>query len=185
VKALFDAKKRWKHGASFWGRWVYAVARLYGWGFSFGLSPSRAMGTLVLSIVMGAALFGGMSLDHAMVVSQTPVANWVSDHPPRFFAQRSETPGGAVACDLIIDGEALASVGNLLVYAADVFVPLIDFREEGRCEVGADGAGPEPNEWELTAYRILKMAYATIGWVVTSLALITFSGVTRNWLTRS
>lgn len=185
TKALFDAKKRWKHGASFWGRWVYAVARLYGWGFNFGLSPSRATGTLVLSIVMGAALFGGMSLDHAMVMSQTPVANWVSDRPPRFFAQRSETPGSAVACDLIVDGEALASVGNLLVYAADVFVPLVDFREEGRCEVGADGVGPEPKEWKLTVYRILKMVYTTIGWVVTSLALITFSGVTRNWLTRS
>lgn len=185
VKALFDAKKRWKHGASLRGRWVYAVVRLYGWGFNFGLSPSRATGTLVLSIVMGAALFGKMSLDHAMVVSQTPVANWVSDRPPRFFAQRSETPGSAVACDLIVDGEALASVGNLLVYAADVFVPLVDFREERRCEVGADGVGPELKEWKLTVYRILKMVYATIGWAVTSLALITFSGITRNWFTRS
>ncbi len=185
VKALFDAKKRWKHGTSVLGRWVYVVARLYGWGFNFGLSPSRATATLAVSIVMGAALFGWMSLDHSMVVSQTPVANWVSDRPPRFFAQRSETSGSAVPCDLIIDGEALTSVGNLLVYAADVFVPLVDFREEERCEVGADGARPEPKEWVLTVYRILKMVYATIGWVVTSLAIITFSGVTRNWLARS
>lgn len=182
AKALLHAKKRWKHGASFWGRWVCAIARPCGWWFNFGLSPFRAT-AMLLSIVVGAVLFGWMNLDHAIVISQTPVAARVSDQPTlRFFTQRSETPGSTVACDPIIDGDALGSVGNLLAYAADVFVPLMDFREAGRCEVGARGAGFEP---KVTVHRILKTVYVMIGWVVTSLALITLYGIARNWFVRS
>ena len=40
----------------------------------------------------------------------------------------------------------------------------------------------EPGWWEVRTYRLLNAAYALAGWVVTTLALLTFSGVTRHRL---
>jgi hypothetical protein len=122
-------------------------------------------------------MFGWMDHQGAMVVSQTPVASYVQSDG-RFVAGRTDATNlASVAC-----GDAI----RLPVYAADVFIPLVDLREEVKCEIDAvsDPTRLRPFPWEVTLYRSLKAAYAIAGWIVTTLALLTFSGVTRHRLSQ-
>jgi hypothetical protein len=36
--------------------------------------------------------------------------------------------------------------------------------------------------WELRLYQFIKALYAVLGWIVTTMALLTFSGVIRHQL---
>ncbi|QLH50728.1 MAG: hypothetical protein HWD57_13725 [Candidatus Accumulibacter cognatus] len=193
-KALFDAKSRWKLqpcSRRLLYSPVYVAARFYGFFFDFGLSPISALATLLLSIILGAGLFGWMDHRNAMVIAQTPVASWVKiGESPRFAAHASDAAVGDIACGLTQKSPAQPSAvaiavtfGRLLIYAADVFVPLVDLREEGKCDIGAvEAATPRPRDWEVALYQFLKALYATLGWIVTTLALLTFSGVMRSRL---
>jgi hypothetical protein len=59
-----------------------------------------------------------------------------------------------------------------LWYALDVFVPLLDLRQEEKCSMSSRGGA-----W---AWRAFKPIYAILGAVVTSLMLLTVSGVLRR-----
>ena len=114
-----------------------------------------------------------------MVVAQTPVAGFVQ-RDGRFVAGRGDDASPVnIAC-----GNAI----RLAVYAADVFIPLVDLREESKCEIDAvSNPSPprtSPCPWEVTLYRWLKAVYAIGGWIVTTLALLTFSGVMRHRLSQ-
>ncbi|MNO03307.1 hypothetical protein D3C81_2239670 [compost metagenome] len=64
-----------------------------------------------------------------------------------------------------------------------MFIPLVDLREESKCDVDA-ALDFKPGDWVVTACRFFKAAYALLGWVVTTLALLTFSGVMRHRLSQ-
>jgi hypothetical protein len=58
------------------------------------------------------------------------------------------------------------------LYALDVFVPLLDLKQESRCEISsADYA------W---LWRMAKSLYAILGWVITSALILTIAGVVRK-----
>lgn len=59
-----------------------------------------------------------------------------------------------------------------LLYAFDVFVPLLDLRQESKCTVSG-----RPEAW---AWRVGKGLYATLGWFVTSGFVLTASGLLRR-----
>ncbi|MEM9293154.1 MAG: hypothetical protein AAGD01_15845 [Acidobacteriota bacterium] len=63
-----------------------------------------------------------------------------------------------------------------LLYALDVFVPLVDLDQEPLCMVSA-----RPDAWP---WRLLKGLYRAAGWVVTSLLLLTVTGVLRKHVER-
>jgi hypothetical protein len=64
---------------------------------------------------------------------------------------------------------------DYLVYAADMVVPFIPLHQEGKCEIKSDPG------WGPTVWRSLKAAYSLTGWVIFSLALVTFSGMLKRF----
>lgn len=62
------------------------------------------------------------------------------------------------------------------LYALDVFVPLLDLKQESKCTISA-----ERGVWR---WRVAKSAYALLGWIVTSALILTISGVIRRQVER-
>jgi hypothetical protein len=71
------------------------------------------------------------------------------------------------------------------LYALDVFIPLVDLRQEAKCEMDWAIDAPAKNnsvanstaDLEIELYRYAKTVYALSGWMLISLAILTFSGV--------
>lgn len=61
-----------------------------------------------------------------------------------------------------------------LLYAADVFIPVLDLRQEAKCSPSSDALG----------WAWAKSLYAMLGWIVTSLMILTMTGVLRERLER-
>jgi hypothetical protein len=68
-----------------------------------------------------------------------------------------------------------------LLYAADVFIPVLDLDQENRCSIRHDDAKSGHN---YTGWRIAKALYELLGWIVTSLVILVLSGVLRRDLER-
>lgn len=182
IEADLVAKRLW-----FPVSWLFRIAQFGFWaGFRYGLSTSRALiSVLVLMII------GGLGVQFAnsrglMVVDATPAATVVSaDGGVGFLA--SPVGGATATC-----GEEIVP----LIYAADVFVPLVDLRQEGRCQFRSSNtiAWPSvdigsPESWEAAVAHVfaapvvwhwLKATYAALGWVVMSLVILTISGTLRR-----
>lgn len=152
--------------------------------------PIRAIATLV-----GAFLIGWAGVDAAndrgmLVVDLAPVAPMVgpNNEPARIGSQRA-LRGSDLASDVHCGNKI-----NEALYALDVLIPLIDLREENRCEVG------EAEPAQGTAFRsggllglfeswprrptdfwaVLKALYAVAGWFIVSLSILTFAQTTRS-----
>lgn len=65
-----------------------------------------------------------------------------------------------------------------LLYAIDVFVPVLDLDQERRCSIrDANGEnGDDTYKW----WRLAKALYELLGWIVTSLVILTVTGVLRR-----
>lgn len=137
-------------------------------GFGFGLDPSRALATFAAFIVIGwicveasnRGSFAGYSF-----------ANW-----PQVLIQVSETGAGnfqaAPSADQAGSRDQACGTSIVpLIYAADVFIPIIDLRQESLCTVSSQQSVP---------WAYLKSLYALFGWLVTSLMILTVSGVLRS-----
>jgi hypothetical protein len=70
---------------------------------------------------------------------------------------------------------------NSLLYAADIFIPVLDLNQEERCGIRHDD--PETGK-TYTSWRYLKALYELLGWIVTSLLILILSGVLRRDLER-
>ncbi|HEX9964624.1 MAG TPA: pentapeptide repeat-containing protein [Allosphingosinicella sp.] len=68
-----------------------------------------------------------------------------------------------------------------VLYAADVFIPVLDLDQESRCSIRH--ADPHSGR-EYTGWRFLKAIYELLGWIVTSLVILVLSGVMRRDLER-
>ncbi|GAB1723351.1 MAG: hypothetical protein GDA65_17060 [Nitrospira sp. CR1.1] len=270
LKRLVEITKRSGRRIFYW-----LVVWPFGFFFEFGLSPTKAVSTVIAFIVFGCAMFGYVDSKKALVVAQTPVTTLVREddadpHKYKFASafvskevpkSESESVNGpasvqsSVSRDLttpvkdsvptnkstpvegrvstqkpvIVKGAqpvikpapakevasiaalepiqkpvpANASAGKkeqqhsdysdsdvpcrdsirLLVYAADVFIPLVDLREEGKCEIDK-AKGSEVSDGLITTFRLMKALYAIIGWLVTGAAVVTISGVMRHRLLR-
>lgn len=154
--------------------WLFAVL------FDYGLSAGRALATLAVWLIAGAILVAVANARGAMVVDVQSVA--AVGQAAKVAAAPAPVPCG----DQI----------NPPIYAVDLFIPLIDLRQEAKCEVGAapgsrlwpglEVAVPKtPWVWrnvlaEVELWRWAKALYGLCGWMLTSLAILTFSGVLRR-----
>ncbi len=159
---------------------VYGFVRSYGALFDFGLSPSKAAVTMLVFILVGWGIFQWMDLRRVMVVAQQPVASVVRTVGHDKFVAADKSSPDLVSSNTDIPCGS-GSIFRWLLYAADVFIPLVDLREEGKCDIDL-ATNSKAWQWEVTGYRILKAVYAILGWVVTTLALLTFSGIIRHRL---
>jgi hypothetical protein len=137
-----------------WPKILVWVGRLFDFTFGFGLKPRRAL------ITAGVCLIAGIIVTYAF-----------NDFRP---VPASAMGGDQAGTRVQVAVEGCNTVTDTLVdraiYAFDVFVPLIDIRQE--CAFVIDESA-----WHL---RLLKSLYATLGWLVISLMLLTFSGVLRR-----
>jgi len=158
---------------------TYVAGVLFGWLFNFGLGANKAIATLFLSFLSGWLVFSLALERGALIIDQQAVAGSVDGN--RLGAILSSSVEPDINC-----GDTIRPS----LYALDVFIPLIDLRQESECEIGAasDATGlfsgfqlTDRLYWlsEIELYRYFKALYTILGWVFISLSILTFTGVLR------
>lgn len=201
----------------FFIRTLSVNAHLFMWlGFGYLRRPVRAIVTLLLAFLFG---WWGVHLANQrdmLVIDAAPVAGLAGPDPHAHYPY--ELPERSVEQDPILMGSRGTGAGPGFVrevscaptvseplYALDILIPLVDLREESRCEIrrvderqerdGAHGRSKPPGdmnrtelrehfpEHALADYRVwwwLKALYAIAGWFIVSLSLLTFAQVNRT-----
>ncbi len=171
------------------GRWLRVPdRRLYDLLFGYGISPWRAMRTLIAAFLIGwfgvsRANSGGML---ELVVQPTQVVGSES------IVEVVNTDLPPVPCG----GEI-----NDALFALDVFIPLVDLRQDSECEIPEEPIADTVLErsnlqtnplepWRLGPvvipldnpdfWRVARAVYALLGWILISLSILTFSGILRR-----
>lgn len=136
----------------------------YGLAFRFGHSPLSAIVTLLLAVAIGWGGVVAANASSALVLDTTPVAS---------VSGRNSQPGLTIASETSVRAEIpCTDAVDPLYYALDIFVPLIDFNQERKCEIRGSQ--------DFATWRFLKTLYVLMGWVIVSLSVITFSGAVQN-----
>ena len=146
----------------------------YGVGFGFGLSPRRALLTLAGYVVFGTflawvALHGNLMVETPLIATSVYTDKLVPEDRPAYRAFVS-VDGKQTRADLTCR-DLTDSVFDSVTYAADTVLPFIPLHEETKCELKPD----------LHLLRFLRAGYTLIGWIITSLTLITVSGILRSF----
>jgi hypothetical protein len=149
-----------------------ALMRMFGFAFGFGFSPRRATICLSLALALGTAFFWWANDRGAMVIDQQPVAIAIGRQKPVTieFADNQTVFGARAASDIPCHRSITATL-----YALDVFIPLVDLREESKCDMG-EASGAHLIWGEETVYRVFKSLYALAGWLIISLSILTYTG---------
>ena len=142
----------------------YILMQIYRFTFGFGLDPRRAALTLAGFFLFGWGVFDAANRSDLMIIDQQPVAT-LSDRSA-IGAGLTDEVASNVPCGDMIDPS---------LFALDVFIPLIDLRQESKCEIGVV-SGSEATATQATALKFIKVLYAICGWIVLSLSILTFSG---------
>jgi hypothetical protein len=157
-------------------------SQLFHWMFGDGLKPVNALVTLFFAALIGTSVFWYANHQRLLIVDQQAVATGVS-----------QSRIGAVVSDEIDDSVWCSDNISPAIYALDVFVPLVDLRHESACKVGESSAAEQqarfPATFDLVNARTqvavlsyFKAVYSILGWLLISLAIITFSGAVRRRL---
>lgn len=163
---------------------VRALFWVYGAAFGFGLRPRRAILTLVGYIALGTAATLAAMTDPRLIV-ETPAISAAAymdgkEGMRRGFirAEKSQNAVNELPCGYMTTSPEKFALPNLLytvadamVFATDMVLPFIPLHLETKCEVSP----------EHPVLRLVRAVYAVGGWVVTSLALLTFSGLVRRF----
>lgn len=160
--------------------------------FGYLRRPVNAVVALALWIAIGSLGVHIANSRGQLVVDVVPTASGLEPAKGRYA-----TP--------VIEGRAFDAVPcgteiNEVLYAADVFIPLIDLRQESRCTVGESSraaravtASVDGGWWarqaadirartvdSRTFWEVLKAVYSVLGWLVLSLAILTFARIDRR-----
>jgi len=176
--------------------WVYWLC------FNYGLSPVRAITTFIVCCAIGwggayAANYGiNYNFDTPVVkdmvngymaivqktggkVAQpsfqlTPVMVVTSNTVNTVTNSKLEQGGLIIMPDDKVQASALPCENNIdsLIYALDTFLPAIDLQQETQCQVA--------NRPDAFLWRLGRMLYVMLGWIVTSLTILTLSGILRR-----
>ncbi len=185
------------------------------WGFGYLRRPIRAIFTLIVAFLVGWVGVSAANDDGMLVIDLAPPSPVVGERVPGGVALTEQAAsarplgGAAVAqphyvLDPVIGVAPVAGTQvvtlpcrqtiNEALYALDVLIPLIDLRQESRCDVGratvpanaaeeatatATGAATPQIFDPVTIWAMLKAFYAVLGWLFVSLAILTFVHVAR------
>ncbi|MGA9868771.1 MAG: hypothetical protein WBQ75_20275 [Acetobacteraceae bacterium] len=143
---------------------------LFGRCFGYGLSPRLASRTLIVVLLIGTALVWAAWKQPWMgnhAAETSPLLVLTAD---REAALSAEQQLAGMRVDL---GERRCGKHDIqpLFYAVDMMLPVIPLHQEDRCEVAAR---PGTEIWQI-AWAV----FSILGKIVTSLALITYSGVLK------
>lgn len=172
---------------------------LYRWGFEYGLSPQKAIGTFLAFLTVG--WFGFLIADRGYIAeiprptlqALLPVYNLLKDTkrepvlmvatstvnttvvPTKGKEKKTEFAAGMTVSPTSESPPRELECGTTIqpsLYAIDVFIPAIDLRQESQCEIST-----EPRA---AAWRWAKAIYSLLGWIITSLTILTVSGILRR-----
>lgn len=188
----------------FWPYFVALFHILFWAGFRYGLSPSRALFIFASCISLGwvgvhYARNGGFAtvtswqgkdvLDPAVALVLEVDPEPALQEPDGNLAVLADAGNDLRAGGTRVEGRAIyasPSPCNLnvssLIYALDMFIPLIDLDQERRCGI-RDGLPSEPHD-RYFVWRLAKALYEMLGWIITSLVILTITGVLRRDLER-
>lgn len=153
------------------------------WFFNYGLSPVRAVLTFIFCILLGSAatyvadkgLPGQFrqwfpKVGHVLFISAAPPETKILEGGSRADWQvvPLRDQRGAFHSDPLPCGDKIHPV----LYALDVFVPVLDLRQQSACSISSDKPG----------WKVAQAVYAVLGWFLTPLALLTFSGILKRHL---
>ncbi|MGZ8287390.1 MAG: pentapeptide repeat-containing protein [Allosphingosinicella sp.] len=169
-------------------------------GFRYGLSSDRALLVFFVCIAVGwvavhvarnggvrSAAAGELTDEVALVldVGYEPIADDGPESPAAADpSARTDNPAPMRELGHVV--HARASPCNLdvnsLLYTVDIFIPLIDLDQERRCTIRDVDEGASHDRYAL--WRLAKALYELIGWIITSLVILTITGVLRRDLER-
>jgi len=161
---------------------ILLSSKLFHLMFGDGLKPVNALVTLFVATLIGASVFWYANNQRLLIVDQQAVATGVS-----------QSRIGAVVSDNIDDSIWCSDNISPTIYALDVFIPLIDLRHESACKVGESSTAMKHArfseafdfvdvEIQVDMLSYFKAIYSILGWLLISLAIITFSGAVRRRL---
>lgn len=136
------------------------------WGvcFGFGLSPVRASATLVVLLALGTAgVWWAWKKADVLVINYSYAMTEVADSPAFLHADKGQPTAGAPPC-------GTADIQPLF-YAMDMMVPVMALHQTDKCWVDS--------RRDTAAWQVLWAVYSFLGKLVTSLALLTYSGVLK------
>jgi hypothetical protein len=188
----------------FWP-WVSAIFQiLFGFGFRYGLSPDRALLVLLGFILVGwygvnvartgrwvhgdpgnpgNPTFLHASLDPAVaLVMNVPAAPSLRHQlplPHRSSNVRDRADTRRQAEVVYAEPSPCNLNVSSLLYAVDTFIPALDLGQEEQCAIR--DAEPDDPDDRYFWWRLGKAIYEIIGWVVTSIVILTVTG----WLRRN
>jgi hypothetical protein len=140
------------------------------WGFlcvafGYGFSRWKALRTLLICIVVGWAMAYvadyGLNVPHLSPLGKVLIAN----HSVSGNKAQEEDLKNAVDCDNRIQP---------FLYAIDVFVPVLDLKQQSACSIRRDRP----------VWRYAEAGYKFLGWVLIPITLLTFSGILKKHLER-
>jgi hypothetical protein len=190
--------QRWRQIHADWKRGRISLQSLFSWVYGlvagFGYEPVRLSVILLVYLVLGGYMVERAN-DQGRLVREIELTETealrLADQQLR--AAKNEAGGGALPGE----AEPPASSGlvprcgdqiNPYVYALDVAIPLIDFRQEVQCEIGSaprlNGGDAPAAPGDVFVWRLYKALYAFFGAILTALAVITYSGALRRRLER-
>lgn len=195
-----EAEKLWLEAATrgeteYW-QWLakHLLWRPYGVMFRFGLSPMRAFLSLILFWCLGWAatyLLSNNGMLRSSVTTVAPAVLMEGKQPRPALEDLYASRGKAVAADFSCQEEIEPAL-----YAFELMTPIVNLHQDSRCGLRSrpnDPAGKTPKIkiapgiplpllfsygwfWEYA-----KAVYMVVGSVITSLALLTVSGIARRW----
>lgn len=174
---------------------LFDIGNIALWGmFGYLRRPVNAVVTLCLFFALGAWGVHVANANDRMVIEVTPTAGSIDARQARFA---TPVDRGQAAGDLKCGGEI-----NETLYAIDVFIPLIDLRQETRCTVGivagsetAPAGAASGGSWldqqasdlrrrtieSRPFWEIAKALYGLLGWAILSLSILTFARISRQY----
>lgn len=168
---------------------------LFGLLFRYGLSPGRAFITTASLIILG--WLGALQANHTglLVVDVVPSATEVfvdeTGAPVALGLRNASAPLQTVSCGAAIDAG---------IYAIDLFIPVVELRQEQRCYIRPRDAAdlnryPADTLWGLASrpaqtlsaigkdpgvWLWARSIFILLGWIVISLTLLTVTGLLRR-----
>lgn len=151
-----------------WGEKI--LMRAFKFFFYYGLKPRRAIGSVIGFLLAGWLAVNVANQQEILVLDTMPIdipgeIVVKNKQPLRLLQTQNTSTIGAVeqVCGDMIDP---------LLYAMDIFIPLVDLRQEFRCKPTAEARG--------TWWSIAKVFYSVLGWIVISITILSITGVIRR-----
>jgi len=152
-------------------RWVLDLC------FGYGLSRLRAAITVASWVTIG-AIGTSIALERDVFVIDTL----------RVAASSiEESPGNIVPATTVVDQDSgrmdvfdCNDQINPLFYTIESMIPIIEFGQVKQCIPRLAEGASGPTQAELNKWWAAKVGFVVIGWVIISIAVITFSGLIRR-----